>query len=85
MTTTSKPSPESRGFGSQRCPLCNEDAVIQMDLDNLVTFTCRECGEEFTREDVLTLVARPSVGRRCWPGSIPLRRRSSHNHLYLEN
>jgi hypothetical protein len=41
------------------CPKCGKDEVqIQLDLDDLRTCTCRECGEDFTLDDVRDLIEK---------------------------
>jgi len=47
-----------KGFGYLRCPKCNEEAQITIDLDDLHTLTCRECEDEFNLADVRDLVAQ---------------------------
>ncbi len=43
---------QAKGFGSLTCLKCGQEAVIRIDLDDLSTFTCCECDEEFTRANV---------------------------------
>ena len=46
------------GFGKLRCPKCGEaEATIRVDLDDLLTFACTECDEEFGRDDVEEMMA----------------------------
>lgn len=49
---------KQQGFGCLPCPKCGADAQIKWDLDDLSTFSCRECEDEFTREEVETFIAR---------------------------
>lgn len=49
---------QSRGFGHLPCPKCGEEAIVQIDLDDLNTCKCGECEEEFTTEDVRNLIAK---------------------------
>jgi hypothetical protein len=48
--------PTERGFGDLPCLKCGETCRIALDLDDLATFRCGECDEEFTLEDVRTLL-----------------------------
>jgi uncharacterized protein (DUF983 family) len=56
--TCSTPTPVSRGFVLP-CPKCgNAESCISLHLDDCETFTCRECDEEFTADDVRDLIAK---------------------------
>ena len=46
-----------RGFPGIRCPLCGNDDVQSLDLDDLQTFHCGGCEESYTTEDVRELLA----------------------------
>ncbi len=48
----------TRGFGSLPCPLCGADASCTVSLDDLQTFTCCECEETFSREQVEDFISR---------------------------
>lgn len=41
-----------RGFGSLPCPKCGAEATISVYLDELDTFHCCDCDEDFARDDV---------------------------------
>jgi hypothetical protein len=47
-----------RGFGYLPCPRCGEEASIRIDLDDLDTFTCQECDNDFTLDTVRNLIDR---------------------------
>ena len=53
-----RPSP----FEALPCIKCGENCCLALDLDDLITFRCRECEEEFTREQVESTVA---IWGRC--------------------
>lgn len=44
-------------FRGLRCVLCGQEDCVSVDLDDLETFRCRQCEEEFTRADVVQQVA----------------------------
>ena len=47
-----------RGFAGIRCPLCGSaDDVQSLDLDDLSTFRCGGCDEQYSLDDVRQLVA----------------------------
>jgi transposase-like protein len=57
MNTTPN-SPANRGFPGLRCPLCGTtDDVQTLDLDDLQTFRCAGCDEQYTTDDVRELLA----------------------------
>jgi hypothetical protein len=47
-----------KGFGSLPCPKCGQDTNIKMYLDDLHTFACPECDDEFTADDVRQFLAK---------------------------
>lgn len=48
----------TRGL-SLPCPKCSEsDVCIMLHLDDMKTFTCAACEEEFTAEDIANIVNR---------------------------
>lgn len=49
---------KARGFGPLPCPRCGQDAVINLSLDDLQVFNCNECNEEFSREELETLITK---------------------------
>ena len=54
-----RPSP----FEALTCIKCGENkGCIGLDLDDLITFRCRECENQFTREEVESTVA---IWGRC--------------------
>jgi Zn ribbon nucleic-acid-binding protein len=47
-----------RGFPGIRCPLCGTaDDVQSLDLDELTTFRCAGCEEQYTADDIRELLA----------------------------
>lgn len=41
------------------CPKCWQDeASVSLHLDDMQTFTCRDCETEFTRDDVAAFIAK---------------------------
>jgi hypothetical protein len=46
------PETAKRGFGQLPCVLCGQETTLTLDLDDLETLHCPECGEDFTRADV---------------------------------
>lgn len=54
-TETAAPA---RGFGQLPCPLCGADATVRLDLDDLATFNCCECSEDFTADDLRAIIAQ---------------------------
>lgn len=57
-TAPAQARPANKGFGYLRCPLCAEEAVIRLDLDDLEHLTCGSCDESFTLDDVRDMIAR---------------------------
>jgi uncharacterized protein (DUF983 family) len=58
--TASKPetTPSARrGFPDVRCPLCGATDPQKMQLDDLATFWCPACEEEYGLDDVRNLLA----------------------------
>lgn len=51
------PATAKRGFPGLRCPLCGHDGIQSLDLDDLATFRCQECGDEYTAADVRELLS----------------------------
>lgn len=51
-TTNAATDTPARGFQGLRCVLCGAEATISLDLDDLDTFHCPECSEDFTADDV---------------------------------
>ena len=54
------------------CPRCvTHEAPLMLHLDNVGTFTCRECEEEFTVEDIQAIIDRwqPTL---TWLAGIPV-------------
>jgi hypothetical protein len=41
-----------RPFAGLTCILCGQEDCVGLDLDDLKTFRCRECEEEFDRQTV---------------------------------
>ena len=56
-TNTTSSKPVRRGFAGIRCPLCGNDDVQTLDLDDCATFHCGGCEESYTTEDVRALLA----------------------------
>ena len=52
MNSEKRPSP----FAALPCIKCGENCCIGLDLDDLTTFRCRECENQFTREEVESIV-----------------------------
>jgi hypothetical protein len=52
----SEPRTILRGFAELRCPLCGTADVQRLDLDDLYTFHCSGCDEEYTTDDVRQLL-----------------------------
>jgi hypothetical protein len=47
-----------RGFKGIRCPLCGSDSDTQtLELDNLDTFLCAGCDEDYTADDLRQAIA----------------------------
>ena len=47
----------TRGFAAP-CPHCGTADGITVYLDNLATFNCPQCGDDFTADDVRAFIAR---------------------------
>ncbi len=47
-----------RGFGLLPCPLCGATTCIAVDLDDLDTFHCSQCGDEFDTERVSDFMSK---------------------------
>ena len=57
-TPTLACTPATRGFPGLRCPFCGQEDNITLNLADVKTFTCGECDEEFTGDDVLEILER---------------------------
>ncbi|HEY7309659.1 MAG TPA: hypothetical protein VH643_09910 [Gemmataceae bacterium] len=58
--TQSKPQTVAlarRGFPGIRCPLCGSEDVQTLALDELTTFRCAGCEDEYTAGDVRELLS----------------------------
>ena len=49
MNTT---PPVRRGFGNLPCPCCGAQATVTVYMNDLASFHCTECDEDFDREQV---------------------------------
>ncbi|HEY7308392.1 MAG TPA: hypothetical protein VH643_03415 [Gemmataceae bacterium] len=63
MTTATIPmtnkKPVRRGFPSLPCIRCgNTDGNVRLDLDDVDTFNCVECDEQFTAGDVRDFIGQ---------------------------
>jgi hypothetical protein len=47
-----------KGFGWLACLRCGQEATVRLDLDDCATFTCGECEESFTADEVREHLAR---------------------------
>jgi hypothetical protein len=49
---------KAKGFGSLPCAKCGQETNIKMYLDDLHTFACPECDDEFTAHDVRAFISK---------------------------
>jgi hypothetical protein len=59
-------APAAKGFGPLWCVHCEEEVSVAADLDDLETFRCVACAEEFTREDVVAWLDEQDGKVRAW-------------------
>jgi transposase-like protein len=57
------------GFGTMACPVCKElEATVSVGLSDLAEFTCQECGDTFTRDDVAEHIETLRESAAKWAG-----------------
>lgn len=56
LTPPAQPA-QKRGFGLLPCPMCEDGgATMRLGLDDVNTFHCTECENEFTVNDVRSFI-----------------------------
>jgi hypothetical protein len=58
QATANGTATKAKGFGPLPCPKCGQDSQIKVYLEDLNTFSCPECEDEFTADDVRQFVAK---------------------------
>jgi transcription elongation factor Elf1 len=65
-------APKARGFGNLRCPLCGEEGLISLDLDDGATFRCGQCEDTFDAKAARAMID-PWERVLAWVSTCPTR------------